>query len=345
MDRNRREHLVNRLLSGKLFITIDDITYTIKIPTPELIYKANALYDKTLHEIKYYEWISKKDATRILKHYNIWSPENDSNLKVIDTRIEDLKIELYQALTKSDEDKNKIRKTLRMVQEKHTEMLMRKHMFDYMTPEGYAENAKSKFIMSHTVYIDDVLFQGDTFTLQKISRDMDKCRISVEEMRELARTDPWRSIWSCSKERAFETIGDEQRTLILFTKMYDGAHEHPECPDDSVIEDDDMFDGWMLVQRREREKNQRDKTINQSAQFDKRHPGANEIFVPAKSQKHADEIFNYNDVESKVLQRKRAAAIQQLGSVEEKDLPDVKQHLQMEAMNLQSELFKKQKGK
>ena len=44
--------------------------------------------------------------------------------------------------------------------------------------------------------------------------------------------------------------------MVSFSRMYDGAYGSPECPPDKVIEDDDMFDGWLIDQRRTREKEQ-----------------------------------------------------------------------------------------
>lgn len=341
MDRNRREYLTNRLVSGKIYVKVGVDTYCVIAPTPDIIYRANEVYYGIMEKNRFNEWVTKADATKLLIANGIWTADGDKNLEAIEKRIEDLKVELYQSLMRPEEDKAKIRKTLKMVQEKQSDMLTQKHMYDYMTAEGFAESAKSRFMLESCVRdLHGKPLNADTLLLQKINTEVDKNRISVEEFRELARTDPWRSSWSCLKEKALEVIGDEQRTLILFSKMYDGAHEHPECPSEDVINDDDMFDGWMIIQRREREKDKMTQTLNKSTQFDKKHKNANEIFVMAKTQQHANEIYNYNDLEGKLIQRQRAAAIQQYGSVEEKDLPDVKQHLMIQGMQLSKEKIK-----
>jgi hypothetical protein len=343
MDRNRREYLTNRLISGKTYVTVEAGKYYTIPASPDIIYQANEVYFEVIEQNRFSEWLSKNDVTRLLRFHGIWNEENEKNIEVIEKRIEDLKVELYQSLMKCDEDKKKLRATLKAVQDRLSEMLMRKHMFDYMTTEGFAETAKHRFLTTACLHnIDGSLFTGDTFLLQKINTELDKKKIAIEEFREIARSDPWRSYWSCAKEGVFKTIGEEQRTLILFSKMYDGAHEHPECPTEAVINDDDMFDGWMIHQRREREKDKMTQTLSKSAQFDQKHPNANEIFVVAKTQKHANDIYNYNDIEAKLIQRQRAAAINQNGSVNESDLPDVKQRLMIEAMNQTKE---KMKGK
>ncbi len=338
MDRNKREYLTNRLISGKVYVTVNGARYFTIPPSPDILYQANELYYTVIEQNRFSEWLNKKDVGRLLSHHNIWNDESESNLPIIEKRIEDLKVELYESLTRSTEDKDEIRHTLNAVQQKQTEMLMRKHMYDYMTTEGFAESVKGRFILSRCLFNEDgSSFDDDSFKLQKIMAEVERARVTVEEFREVARSDPWRSYWGCEKERVFKMMGEEQRTLILFSKMYDGAYEHPECPTDAVINDDDMFDGWMIVQRREREKDKVNKTLAGSAKFDKKHPNANEIFITAKSKQHANEIYSYNDIEGKLIQRQRAAALVQHGSVEEQDLPDVKRHLQMQAINVQKE--------
>lgn len=45
-----------------------------------------------------------------------------------------------------------------------------------------------------------------------------------------------------------------QRNLLTWSKIYDNVQESLECPSEKVIEDDDMLDGWFLVQKLERER-------------------------------------------------------------------------------------------
>ena len=83
--------------------------------------------------------------------------------------------------------------------------------------------------------------------------------IEEAQYRELARNNPWRSYWSSEKTArgvfgvcAAETT-TEQRTIMMFSSMYDSVYESGEAPEDNVIEDDDMLDGWFLIQKQKRE--------------------------------------------------------------------------------------------
>ena len=68
----------------------------------------------------------------------------------------------------------------------------------------------------------------------------------------------------------------------MYSKLYDGAYEHPECPEDSVIQDDDMFDGWMIFQRRKREKSKTAKQVDSVIGAKQRE--AEELFIPSPNQ-------------------------------------------------------------
>ena len=95
--------------------------------------------------------------------------------------------------------------------------------------------------------------------------------LGESEIRELARSEPWKSIWSSSKnegvlfgKRAIE-LSEEQKHLIMWSTMYDSIGESPDSPSDKIIADDDMLDGWLILQRREREHNKKE-------QFQREHP-------------------------------------------------------------------------
>ena len=106
-----------------------------------------------------------------------------------------------------------------------------------------------------------------------------------------------------------------------------------ECPSDEVFEDDDMFDGWMIDQRRTREKEQKQKELDTTKNIP---DSAQEVFVFAPTREDADKIYDLNDATARMKIKQRTEMIEQLGSVEAKDLPDT----QMELRNQQREEYK-----
>jgi hypothetical protein len=108
--------------------------------------------------------------------------------------------------------------------------------------------------------------------------------------------------------------------------MYDSAYEHPDCPNDKVIEDDDMFDGWMIYQRRENDK-AKDKNRANKILEGKNLGKAQEVFLMANTNEEAQNIYNLNDNQSRNIIREREKMISHLGSVEHSKLPDVQRDL------------------
>jgi hypothetical protein len=72
--------------------------------------------------------------------------------------------------------------------------------------------------------------------LEKAIVGFTECKVSEKKLREIARTNPWRSYWGASKEDVFGLAAADmtgnQRTLLMYSRMYDNANEHPDSPDD-----------------------------------------------------------------------------------------------------------------
>jgi hypothetical protein len=159
--------------------------------------------------------------------------------------------------------------------------------------------------------------------------------IDITTFKAIARSDQWRNYWSANNELLFDkaTINwtDEQKTLVVLTKMYDSAYEHPECPSDNVFNDDDMFDGWMIFQKRESEKiknKNRTEKMLEGKKLDK----AGEIFIVANSQEEAKNIYDLNDHSSRHIIREREHVIKNSSQeINDGNLPDVQRELVVQA--------------
>ena len=158
-------------------------------------------------------------------------------------------------------------------------------------------------------------------------------QITTAQSRELARSEPWRNYWGSDKSNLFGRpaidLTEEQRSLVLYSKMYDGAYEHPDCPEEDVIKDDDMFDGWMIFQRRKREKK---KTANQvDSVLGAKQREAEELFIPKQNQDGAQKIHEMNTHESRIRRKQRDQVIQKVGSARDSQFPDRKQQIVTQA--------------
>ena len=208
-----------------------------------------------------------------------------------------------------------------------------------MTLEYHAFVTQKKFLTAmclrdsnnNMVYDEKTLDSSDATILEKVINYLDNDIIAIEEFRELARNDPWRTMWNLGKESCIAKPASEwtedQKHLMTYAKMYDNAYQSMECPHDDVFEDDDMFDGWLLKQRKDREQDQKQKQVDGLKNVPE---NAQEIFVPAPTREDANNVYDLNDLNSRMKIKQRAAYIEAHGDVEAKDLPDTRLELQQQ---------------
>lgn len=348
----QKDSIIAKILSGDTYLTIDDVTYISRIPTRAIRHKANLLYGDIVDKCRFYDWLYKDEVTAALRAYGILK-HTDANLVEIEKAIEDKKIQMFESLLQTS-NLPKLRKELDMIKAKYHEMLHNQHFMDYVTKEGFGTMLMQQYIVASTLYYeetnkrvwkDEEIDGADFFFLDEVMGHIEKSRTSLDDLREIARTEPWRSIWAVSKGNPYgKSAGEwteDQKHLALLSRMYDNIMEHPECPADNVISDDDLLDGWMAMNRRRREKERVESQINNS--LGDLHKGAGELFIPVSDREQAAKIQNLNDAQGKMIIRQREAALQQRGGpIQESDLPDVKLNIQLQA---QQEHKQKMKGR
>jgi hypothetical protein len=106
--------------------------------------------------------------------------------------------------------------------------------------------------------------------------------------------------------------------------MYDSVHEHPEKPNDSVIDDDDMLDGWMISQRRAIEKSKlQESMLKTNSKLGK----AQEVFIFTDNQEGIKEVMSMNSDEANLAIAQRSNILNNGQSIDHSRLPDVQKDL------------------
>ena len=340
MDEGRRNFLTYQIISGIKIISIDDIKYRLIAPSKEIRFLAEHIYQETVQSLRFDNLITKEKSKLFLIGLGIWGDAHSEDLEKLEKHIEDKKISLYKSLYNSDRQK-RLRKTLKIAKRSLNNALAKKHSLDYMTLDYHAHLTKNKFITAmclldnkgNHVYDEESFWHADSTVLEKVINFLDHDIISIEEFRELVRNDPWRTLWNLGKESCIGVPPvewtDDQKTLVTFAKMYDNAYQSMECPPDKVIEDDDMFDGWLLTQKRDREKGKNTQHVDKMKGISDK---AQEVFVFAPNREDADKIYDLNDEHGRTKIQQRERFIDQQGHVQAADLPDTKMELRMQAM-------------
>lgn len=337
------KHILNlylsRILSGFYIFIYNDTKYKLIYPNMHIKYSADFYALEEYENNKFNDWIYENQVVDYLIDSGLWNYDGDNQLTKIENQIEDNKVELYQNFLNPPQQKQ-IRKNLSSLKRNYDKLYTIRHSLDSLTPEGYSDLLKNQYILIHSIYTIDNKRVFDSFSnldyneLNSISNILSEHTIDIGTFRKIARSDIWKNYWSANKERLFDkpTIDwtDEQRTLVVLSKMYDSAHEHPESPVDSVFEDDDMFDGWMIHQRRESEKirsKNRTEKILEGKGLDK----ANEVYIMASSKDEAKSIYALNDNTGLNTIKERSQILAKNNQdIKESDLPDVQRSLQLQ---------------
>ena len=111
--------------------------------------------------------------------------------------------------------------------------------------------------------------------------------------------------------------------------MYDSIAESPESPSDEIILDDDMLDGWLIIQRRERELRTKQKAAEDIIGNEK-IANSDEVYIVAKSEEDISNINELNDPQAKAIKHAREKALLSEERTKQENLPDVAMDLQMQ---------------
>ena len=251
-------------------------------------------------------------------------------IKDIEKKIDNNKADYYSNFKFSDKKKS-IKKNLDNYRKQLSTILHQKEELYSNTLEGYANSIKNEFIITHTLYKDNKLVfnnscdENNYLLFNSVVSELNKHTINISDFKKLARSNIWRSYWNIKKNNVFDTdLTDDQRTLIGISQMYDRVYEHPDCPSDEVIEDDDALDGWMIVQKRKTEK---DKKQQQIDSLNPKLKNAQEVFLFANSHDEAQEIVGLNNLEGLNKMKSKINHVNKFGLTEESQLPDVQMDL------------------
>jgi len=347
------EKILYRILLGYYYIYINDEQYKVVYPTIRIKYEAELLYEKMLEDNKFDKMYLNADEIKNYLHTNnIWLKNDDEKLKDCEKFLEDSKVNLY--LNYSNEKMTTTnKKNISKAQKDLETLLSKKHSFDYLTIHEHATSVKNEFILMNSIYDqhnnlvfdyhkDHILAYND---FQSFVREILETSIKQHELRRVAKSDLWKSYAVASKiEKDIIDMNDDYRHLIGLHKMYDNVRQHPECPSNEIIEDDDALDGWFIYQNRKAEKEKKKNSIMNK--IGNKSKDAGEVFLITDDIKERDAIYALNDATARQNIKEIINTGKKLESTKEnmkwQDIPFVQRDLRNQAQ----EKFKNhQKGK
>lgn len=278
----------------------------------------------------------------------LWTENDEQLLEDLPKIIDDLKVDLYQTQFKSD-TRRVVRKDLIQRKSQFQTLFEKRHKYDMHGATYTALMSKSKYLIGTSLYwenglpvfTEDAFWKNDSRLLQLAIDKYNDNKISEPTFRMLARTEPWKTTFHVSKKensvfgKPSVDLSDDQKTLLAWSMLYDNIQEHPECPSSKIIDDDDMLDGWLILQRRNKNSN---KTA--FAEDNDKISQSQEIYKVAETPEDAAEIYGLNDEYGKMMLKARNKLIKEREVVNELEMPDT----QIRLMNAMAELRSKNRG-
>ena len=329
MENHQREYFVSQIIYGAKIMDFRGKTLIVQPPTIEQNYLANRVFKRVYDEALLSGIYTRSEMLEIMIEQGVWSQKDEDQIEKNKRSIEDTKLEIYKSFF-NEPKKAKLKERLERLKKDQHLLLNRKHANDQNDCEGIATYARWNWIIENTTYDEngnkyDFSDIGVALVLRRYNSEI----LDVEQFRELARTDPWRSMWFTSQSpeslfnRRTSELSQDQLGIVSWSRLYDSVAEAHEGPQDKIVEDDDALDGWLIEQRRKREK---DKNKFKLDGYDDKHQGADEVYVMTSSKEEAAEVYNMNDAQGRMTVRSRELAVKEAdgGLVNHRDFRDVK---------------------
>lgn len=300
------DKVLYRILLGYYYISIDDIQYKILYPSIDIKYQAEILYDKIIEDNKFDKrLLTEKEIEVYLKVNGIWKSDDQKILEESKKLLDESKINLFLNYS-NEKNKSTLKKQIKSISQKINKLLIDKNSMNYLGIKEHATSIKNEFIIMNTIYdlTNKLVFNNpekDSHEHQKLQifiREIVDRSLDINILRDLAKSEIWRSYASCfNLQKDTYEINDDYRYLIGLHRMYENVRQHPECPSEDVIEDDDALDGWFLYQNKKAEKDKKKNAIMSKVRGNIKNAG--EVFLITDDLKETKDIYDLNDSTSR----------------------------------------------
>jgi hypothetical protein len=324
-------------MANKTKVVVGDQDIYIGVLTPLQRLEAEEIYREFLTDASYMEMMSSQQMLDYLQDVGLWSVEEERFLDDLPNLLEQMKVEMYNNyIIFRSKMVEKIRKGIDDQIEKGLCLASRRHSYDMYTCEGFAVSCKLQYSISVAATDKEgnkIDLYEDVNLLQNTINAFLNSPPSEAELRELARTNPWRDIWNAGKVagQIFDCsalmLSDTQRQLLSWSQLYDNVRESPDAPNNDVVEDDYMLDGWLIAQsRKAKEEKQQQGGLSTKMQ------GAGEVFIPVESASDAERVHQMNSAQARMAKRQKLRMVGKEGIVPEQQMPEAQIQLRQKAV-------------
>lgn len=329
---SEREYFVSRIRSGIYKVKINSLNLKIVQPTIEQELELNETYMEAYQLALSDDFRTEDQMLLWMREKDLWKDEDDKKIEGLNKDLEKLKVEIFNAKT-NDKLKETIRMYLRAGESQLNKMYEKKNSYYSNTCEGVASAEKTYAFLRACTLLNGQVFDFEAASIDSVLSLYYSQILPEAHVRYLARTEPWRSLWVLNELKTFNLFNNtgkelsiDQRNLLIWSRMYDNVHESMDCPSEDIIEDDDMLDGWFIVQKQKRDKDKAEAELEASMKNSK-IKNSPEVFMVAKSEKDIKKIESMNDVNAQMIKKEREKLIENKGEVSQLEFKDEKLRL------------------
>lgn len=326
MEVYEREYYVSKIKAG--YTKIGDIK--VYPPTPDVEYNANEASMRVI--LSDNNLLDEAEAREYLISIGRWSQKEESEIPITEKHTDYWREQIYMSyVTFQSVTREKNRLHLRAAEKHLFSLLNKKAELESYTKVGIATYAKNLYIFSNSCYyLDGTPVDWSNHDITNEMSKFYQSIIGAEEIREIARTSPWNSIWGIYKKggnKLFlnDVLSMEQQNIIQWSSLYDNVYESSECPSEEVINDNDALDGWLITQRKNREKDRNTSAVEKAA------GNKGDAYIFAQTKEDAAKVQSLNSPVAMATMKSRLSQVEKHGILKEGDLADVRQRLMMEA--------------
>ena len=275
-------------------------------------FEAQEVFMEAHQEALEQEIMTREEARSMMLKTGVWSLEEAERMKQLEKDMEQYKVDIFNFYFKST-SREQARQDLRLQEKEYSSLLLKQHSYDHIDTLGVATYAQTNWIIENTTkFKDGTPYDWKHITAHECLTSKNNIELDDKQLRKIAKTSPWANIWATSKligtlfkEDTF-SLTKEQKVLIAYSSLYDNIKEAYESPTEDVIQDDDACDGWLISQRRQRQKDKGQKAADELLNV---HPGAQEVMVPAETPADAARVHALNDPGSEMIRKQRLAQL------------------------------------
>jgi len=312
MKQHEREYFVAIIRSGIVLVREKGKILKIECPDIFTLLEAEEIAAEAYDDAYKEGMMGEEEMLEWMISKGLWCWEDDERVKGLTEEIERLKKDIFNSRT-NVKRVQQLRACIRLGEQQHADMINKRDEYTNFCREGMATMARWQWLVANCTTLGGEKYDFDNgdIELAGVLSVYKESILSQPQIREIARTDPWKGLWTTKDYGIKLFLNDDrdpssnQQNLLVWSMMYDNIQESMDCPMQSVIEDDDMLDGWFILQREKREKDREEKAFEEGTKNEK-IKNSDEIFVMS-DQENAKNIMSMNAVGGKVAIRQREA--------------------------------------